>query len=61
MIYPKELFTANEVVTKENLRRYDAWQDRVYKRCEEIAPDYWKLDFKTRLDLKARAEREVLK
>ena len=59
MNYPKEVFSINETITKENMRQYDAWRERVYKRCKEIAPDYWSLDFRTRLEIKERAEKEV--
>ena len=59
MMYPKELFSINETVTKENLRQYEERKNLIYKKCEEIDPDFWKLPFRERMKIKAKAEKEV--
>lgn len=57
--YPKEVYSINETVTRENMRKYDLRQQRLYDLCLEIEPDYYKLDFKARREIRMQAEKEL--
>jgi hypothetical protein len=59
MSYPKWVFSANENVTRENMRVYDENQRRVYARCEEIRPDYWQLGLRERYEIRKLVEKEM--
>ena len=56
--YPKELFSIREDVTRENIRKYEAERDRLYKKCEELYPDFWSLSFRERMKIKKKVEEE---
>lgn len=60
MIYPKEVFSIREDVTRENIRRYEEKRDRLYNKCKEICPEFWSLPFRERMEIKKKAE-EMLK
>lgn len=60
MMYPREIFCANEEVTKANKRAYDARLAKIVAKCEEINPDYYKLGFRERREIRLQAEKEVL-
>lgn len=57
--YPKELFSIREDVTRENIRKYEAERDRLYKKCEELYPDFWKKSFLERMEIKKKVEEEI--
>ena len=59
MTYPREIFCANEDVTRENKRAYDARLAKIVAKCEEINPDYYKLGLRERREIRLQAEKEV--
>ena len=58
-MYPKELFCANELVTQENMRRYDERKRLIEKRCLELDPDYHKRNLKERYELRKKVEENL--
>lgn len=59
MMYPREIFCANEDMTRANMRAYDALQERIMKCCLEINPDYYSLGFRQKREIRRKAEEEV--
>lgn len=57
--YPREVYSPREDVTHENMRAYDALQERIYARCLVIAPNYRELSFREQLAVKEQARIEV--
>lgn len=57
--YPKELFSIREDVTRENIRKYETERDRLYNKCEELYPDFWKRSFLERMEIKKKVEEEI--
>lgn len=57
-MYPKELFHANETVTRENIRAYDARKDKVYDTyyTTYTAEERVKIGFRERMDLLRKIE-----
>lgn len=41
--YPKELFSSNETLTRENMRKYDHYITVLYDTIEAEHPDYYTL------------------
>lgn len=60
MLYPKELFGPNELVTKENIRQYETRQKKLYQKCEELYPDFWKKNLRERMEIKNKVKEEFL-
>ena len=59
MRYPKELFVANETVTKENIRQYNAYLDRLYREIEKRCPDYWHKSIRERMVIKKKIKENM--
>lgn len=59
MRYPREVYSIREDVTRENMRQYDLKMKRLYARCEEIEPNYWKLGLREQMEIRKRAEAEI--
>lgn len=59
MIYPKELFSANESITRRNLSEYDRKRDSWYKAAEELFPDYFKMGLRERYKKREIIDRYV--
>lgn len=60
MMYPSHVYNIREDVTKANKRAYDARQELINKKCEEINPDYWHLGLRQRREIRRQAEEEVV-
>lgn len=58
-MYPKDVYNIREDITRENMRRYDAWQDRFYKVVRERYPDYFQMGLKERAKVRKQIESEV--
>ena len=50
--YPKEVFNIREDITRENMRRYDAAQVQIEKAILERYPDYHKMSFRDRWNIR---------
>lgn len=50
--YPKEVFNARIDITQANMRRYDAAQAKIEKAILAKYPNYYKLSFRERWDLR---------
>ena len=59
MKYPKECFVSREDITRANMREYDRKKDLVYKKCQELNPDYWHLPFRERVTIYRNAQEEL--
>lgn len=57
--YPKEVYSIREDVTRENMRQYDARQARIAKAILLVAPDYYSLPWRDRIEIRKRVEMEV--
>lgn len=58
-MYPKDVYNIREDITRENMRRYDAWQDRFYEVVRERYPDYFQVGLKERMEIRKQIESEV--
>ena len=56
MRYPSYVYSPNEDVTRENMRQYEQKQNLLYKKCEEIAPDYWQRSCRERFEIREKAK-----
>lgn len=59
MRYPKYVYSINETTTENNMREYDRKKEMFYAKCEELNPDYWKLNLRERMTIGERAEKEL--
>lgn len=59
MRYPKEIYSPREDITRANMREYDRKKDLVYKKCEELNPNYWNLPFRERILVYKQAQEEL--
>ena len=59
MMYPKEVYSIREDRTRENMRMYEVWRDKVNERCEEIDPDYYHLPLRDSYKIRKQAEEEI--
>lgn len=59
MIYPRELFSPREDITRANIKAYEGRQNRIYKKCLELNPDYHKLGLREQHEIHKKAESEV--
>ena len=58
--YPKEVFNIREDITRANMARYDAAQAKIEKAILEKFPDYYKMSFRERHEIRAEI-REIEK
>lgn len=63
MLYPKELFSAREDVTRENRRRYEQEQrrrdDLIWEECCRIDPDYIHRSGRERYAIREEAKKNI--
>lgn len=59
MHYPREIYSIREDVTRENMRRYDAWQDRVYAEFYKRYPNARQMNLRERYDAIKSIESEI--
>lgn len=57
--YPKWVYACREDITRENMRIYDERQEKIYKRCLELAPNFHKLGLRERMQIRNKAKEEV--
>ena len=57
--YPKEVYNIREDITRENMRRYDTWFEKVRAKQLEIDPDYYDRDLRTRYAIAEQAKAEI--
>ena len=58
-MYPKEVFSTREDITRANMKAYDKKREIVYKKCQELNPDYWHLPFRERILVYKQAQEEL--
>ena len=51
--YPKEVFNINMDITRANMARYDKAQEKIEKAILEKFPNYYKMNFKERWEIRA--------
>ncbi len=56
MYYPKSVYSINETVTRARMKEYDKRQREIEKMCEEICPEYHKLNLLERRKVWEQAE-----
>lgn len=54
--YPRWVYSPCENVTRENMRQYDRTREIFRKKCEEVCPDYYKLNLRERMKVKDQVE-----
>ena len=54
--YPKEVFSAREDVTRNNMKEYDRKRNLFFQTLLEINPDYYNLGLKDRIKVRENAE-----
>lgn len=52
MIYPKECFSINEIVTENAKREYEMKRKLWYDKAEELYPNYWNLNLRERIKIR---------
>ena len=57
--YPSWVYSVREDWTRANMAAYDRQQEKIDSRCLELAPDYYKLDFRARFEVRKRAEKDL--
>lgn len=57
--YPKWVYDCRVDITRENMRKYDERQEKIYKRCLELAPDFHKLGLRQQVAIRDKAKTEV--
>ena len=57
--YPKSVYSFREDITRENMRKYNERQAKIYKRCLELAPDFHKLGLRQQVAIRDKAKTEV--
>lgn len=57
MVYPKYVFSSREDITQRNMREYDRKKEIFYRKCEELAPDYYKMTIRERMQVRDQVEK----
>lgn len=58
-MYPKDVYNIREDITRENMRRYDAWMDRFYEIVTKKFHDYYELNLRERMKIREKVEKEI--
>ena len=53
------MYSVREDWTRANMAAYDRQQEKIDSRCLELAPDYYKLDFRARFAVRKQAEKDL--
>lgn len=56
--YPAEVYNKRIDITRENKRRYDAAQAKIWKAIEERYPNYYDLNLRERVSIHRELEKE---
>ena len=55
--YPSWVYTAREDITRSNMRLYERQVEQLDKKCLEVNPNYYSLDFRTRFEVRKTAQK----
>ena len=53
--YPKHIYSPNIQITRANMREYDMRQERIYRKCLELRPDYHKIGLREQMKVRQQA------
>lgn len=59
MSYPRSVFHPREDVTRAAMKEHDIKKKLFNEKCEELAPNYYKLPLRERMKIRAEVE-EIL-
>lgn len=57
--YPKRCYSINETVTRNAMREYDEKKRIWYQELERICPNYYQLNLKERIPIRAKVSEIV--
>ena len=57
--YPAWVYSVREDRTRENMEEYDRQQEKINRRCLEIAPNYYTLNARSRFAVRRQAEQQL--
>lgn len=57
--YPREVYSYREDITRENMRKYDVWNDKIYAETLKQFPDYHKMCLREQIKAKAKVKAEI--
>ena len=55
--YPRSVYHPREDVTRAAMKEYDIKKKLFNAKCEELAPNYYKLPLRERMKVRAEAEK----
>lgn len=57
--YPKYIYSPYTNITRQNMAEYDKRKETFYKKVLELAPDYYHMSVRERLNVRDKAEKAV--